>query len=153
LALDRQAKSQEEVAMNALLIVLAVVSADPAFAARVKRYAEGYRNDAAPTSRVDRLQGLACPCAFLIHPQTEKAPPAVKQPLAPWARSQNWRGRLVVMDFYDGFDGSEAAKQFIDQEFPKIQGGQSMNLRAVRIDTTVIWGDGDAIERARDGRH
>ncbi len=139
--------------MNALLVVLAAIAAEPidhAFAARVKDYATAYQKSAGINGRVDPIKGLGSRYAFLIHPKTEKAPAAVAQSLQQWARSQNWRGRLVSMDFYDGYDGSEEAKKFINQEFPKIQDGRSMNLRAVRIDTTVIWGDGDAIERARD---
>ncbi len=135
--------------MNALLIVLAVVSVEPG---RVKRYAEAYQKSAGITGKIDRLSGLECQFAFMIHPKTERAPAAVDQPLREWARSQNWRGRLVVMEF-DGYPWlgkfDTPAQYFIEVVFPKIQGPQSLNLRAIRIDTTVIWGDGDAIERAR----
>lgn len=134
--------------MNVLFVALAIVAVDPSLASRVKRYAEGYQRSAVPAGKVDRLSGLDCVCAFMIHPKTERSPQPIKQSLRDWARSQNWRGRLVVMEFADEYGSDEKAKRFMEQ-WPTVQGGQSMNLRAVRLDTTVIWGDGDAIERAR----
>lgn len=138
--------------MAAFFVVLACVAFDPslpASPASVKQYAQHYAKTAAPKSRVDLIKGFDCQCAVLIHPSTERAPATLRGSVKEWAKTQNWRGRLVILEFYDGYDGSKEAKRFVDEVFPTIQGGQSMNLRIVRYDTTVIWGDGDAIERGR----
>jgi len=122
------------------------------FADRVKRYAEGYAETAGLKAfKIDRLEGLDCGFAFLIHPKSERPPEKVKQPLIQWARSQEWRGRLVVMEFNDPEElGDEmVATRFVEQIFPQIQGQQSRGMRIFRIDTTVIFGDADAIDRAR----
>lgn len=133
--------------MTFILLLAQLSAEDAAYFKRVERYAVGIQQQLVKDGRVDRLSGLeivhALRCAFLIHPAKEAKPkPLGKTPLADWVKSQNWRSRLVVMEFED----RDSAQAFIEGWFAALPKNLHP-LKARKIDTTVVWGHEDVIEK------
>ncbi len=129
---------------------------DPKLAAHVEKYAEGIRQHLLPEGQLVKapLQLPNAPLSFLIwspakrldKPQWFKPDPKSDNPagdFAKWATGFMMAKRRVIVTHYAEEDD---AKEFVEFWLSRISRNATA-LRVVRVEGTVIWGDGDLMEK------